>query len=168
MNKKSVSVKRWVAACCVAGAPLLANAVGVEQTAPDFTLKSLEGTNLRLDEYRGQVVLLNFWASWCGPCRQEMPLLSQLQARYEPLGFTLLGVNVESDSQAALAWLKATPVTFPILFDTANEVAGRFGVEGMPSTVFVDRAGNVRYVHRGYKPGDESKYADMIRSLVKE
>jgi peroxiredoxin len=136
--------------------------------APDFVLAARDGGQVRLTDLKGQVVMINFWATWCGPCRQEMPLLAQLQSKYEPLGFTLLGVNVEPDSQAAVAWLKDVPVTFPILFDTKNEVAGRFGVEGMPSTVFVDRSGHVRYVHRGYKPGDESKYADMIRSLVKE
>ena len=75
---------------------------------------------------------------------------------------------MEPDSAAAQAWLKSVPVSFPILFDRQNAVAERFGVEGMPSTVFVDRTGQVRYVHRGYKPGDEAKYADMIRSLVKE
>jgi thiol-disulfide isomerase/thioredoxin len=145
-----------------------AGGIAAGTPAPDFVLASRDGGKVRLADLKGDVVMINFWASWCGPCRQEMPLLAQLQAKYEPLGFRLLGVNVEPDSQAALAWLKGTPVTFPILFDTANEVAGRFGVEGMPSTVFVDRVGNVRYVHQGYKPGDESKYADMIRSLVKE
>jgi len=152
---------------CLSSAAQAGN-VGAGAPAPDFVLAARDGGKVRLADLKGDVVMINFWASWCGPCRQEMPLLSQLHAKYEPLGFTLLGVNVEQDSQAALTWLKGTPVAFPILFDTANEVAGRFGVEGMPSTVFVDRAGNVRYVHRGYKPGDESKYADMIRSLVKE
>lgn len=138
------------------------------QPAPDFVLPAREGAPVRLSELQGQVVMINFWATWCGPCRQEMPLLQQLHSKYEPLGFTLLGVNVESDSAAAQAWLKGMPVSFPILFDRENQVAERFGVEGMPSTVFVDRAGNVRHVHRGYKPGDEAKYADVIRSLVKE
>ena len=136
--------------------------------APDFTLPARDGGNVRLSDLRGQVVMINFWATWCGPCRQEMPLFAQLQSKYEPLGFTLLAVNVEPDSAAAVTWLKGMPFTFPILFDTDSAVAGRFGVEGMPSTVFVDRKGQVRYVHRGYKPGDEAKYADMIRSLVKE
>jgi thiol-disulfide isomerase/thioredoxin len=121
-----------------------------------------------LADLKGQVVMINFWATWCGPCRQEMPLLAQLHDKYEPLGFTMLGVNVEPDSAAAVAWLKGVPVNFPILFDTDSAVAGRFGVEGMPSSVLVDRNGQVRYIHRGYKPGDEAKYADMIRSLVKE
>ena len=149
---------------------LLATTAGANapQPAPDFALPAREGSDVRLSELKGQVVMINFWATWCGPCRQEMPLLQQLQSKYEPLGFTLLGVNVENDSAAAQAWLKGVPVSFPILFDRKNEVAERFGVQGMPSTVFVDREGKVRYVHRCYKPGDEAKYADMIRSLVKE
>jgi peroxiredoxin len=136
--------------------------------APNFSLAARDGGTVQLSSLQGQVVMINFWATWCGPCRQEMPLLEQLHAKYEPLGFTLLGVNVEPDSAAATAWLKGMPVTFPILFDTKNAVAAQFGVMGMPSSVFVDREGRVRYVHRGYKPGDEAQYADLIRSLVKE
>ena len=136
--------------------------------APDFALPSRDGGEVRLSELRGQVVVINFWATWCGPCRQEMPLLQQISARYEPLGFTLLGVNVEPDSAPAKAWLEKVPVTFPILFDRENTVSASFGVEAMPSTVLVDREGRVRHVHRGYKAGDESMYADLIRGLVKE
>ncbi len=155
--------------CLALGMPALAmGAASPGSPAPDFTLAARDGGKVSLADLKGQVVMINFWATWCGPCRQEMPLLAQLQTKYEPLGFTMLGVNVEPDSAAAVAWLSGTPVTFPILFDTDSAVAGRFGVEGMPSTVFVDRKGQVRYVHRGYKPGDEARYADMIRSLVKE
>ena len=147
----------------------LARAAAPEpQPAPDFELPSRSGEAVRLGDLKGQVVMINFWATWCGPCRQEMPLLEQINAKYEPLGFTLLGVNVEPDSAGAVKWLQKVPVSFPILFDTANAVAAQFGVEGMPSSVFVDREGRVRYVHRGYKPGDEAEYADLIRSLVKE
>jgi peroxiredoxin len=147
---------------------LAAMASSAHATTPAFTLPARDGGNLSLEELKGEVVMINFWATWCGPCRQEMPLLEQIQAKYEPLGFTIVGINVEPDSTAAQEWLAKVPVTFPILFDRNNEVAGSFGVEGMPSSVFIDRAGNVRYVHRGYRPGDEAKYADMIRSLVKE
>ena len=136
--------------------------------APALVLPARDGGKVDLASLKGEVVMINFWATWCGPCRQEMPLLAQLHTKYQPLGFTLLGVNVEPDSAAAVDWLKGVPVGFPIVFDRDSAVAGRFGVEGMPSTVFVDRNGQVRYVHRGYKPGDEAKYADMIRSLVKE
>ena len=162
--------RRLLFACCVSlSLPGIAVAAAIPgSSAPDFSLTARDGGKVRLADLKGQVVMINFWATWCGPCRQEMPLLAQLSTKYEPLGFTLLGVNVEPDSAAAVTWLKGMPVTFPILFDTDSTVAGSFGVEGMPSTVFVDRKGQVRYIHQGYKPGDEAKYADMIRSLVKE
>ena len=99
-----------------------------------------------------------------------MPLLEQMHAKYKPLGFTLLGVNVEPDSSAAAEnWLKDTPVTLsdPVRREERGQQA-RYDVEGMPSTVFVDRKGNVRYVHRGYKPGDEDEYAGPDPRLVKE
>jgi peroxiredoxin len=155
-------------AILLGAAPPAIAAVNPGAPAPAFTLAARDGGKLSLADLKGQVVMINFWATWCGPCRQEMPLLAQLHDKYEPLGFTMLGVNVEPDSAAAVAWLKSVPVTFPILFDTDSAVAGSFGVEGMPSSVLVDRNGQVRYIHRGYKPGDEAKYADMIRSLVKE
>ena len=141
---------------------------GTPEPAPDFALPAMDGGELRLSDLKGQVVMINFWATWCGPCRQEMPLLQQLQVKYEPLGFTLVGINVEPESAGARTWLEKVPVTFPILFDRQNQVAERFGVQGMPSSVFIDRTGKVRYVHRGYQSSDESRYADMVRSLVKE
>lgn len=144
------------------------DAAAESRPAPDFTLKSASGENIKLSELRGQVVMINFWASWCGPCRQEMPLLDELHARYSPMGFTLLGVNVEKDSSKARALLKDLPVEFPILFDQKNQVSKDYDVVAMPSTVLVDRDGNIRYIHRGYKPGDENAYQDMIRSVIVE
>ena len=141
---------------------------GPAPPAPDFTLPARDGGEVRLSELKGQVVMINFWATWCGPCRQEMPLLQQIHAKYEPLGFTMLGVNVEPDSAAAQNWLKDMPVSFPIVFDRKSEVSSSFGVEAMPSSVLIDREGRVRHVHRGYKPGDEAVYADLVRGLVKE
>ena len=145
------------AASMTAGAPAAA-----------FQLPAAVGEPVSLGDLRGQVVLINFWASWCGPCRQEMPILDQLYRKYKAAGFTLLGVNVEPKSGDAISFLKATPVSFPILFDTQSKVSNLYEVSGMPSTVIVDRKGNVRYVHHGYKPGDESQYLDQIRSLMRE
>ncbi len=136
--------------------------------APDFTLKSNSGENLRLSELRGEVVLINFWASWCGPCRQEMPILSELHDKYKAMGFTVLGVNVEENSSAARKLLKEMPVSFPVLFDNNSTVSKQYDVVAMPSTVLVDRNGNVRYLHKGYKPGLENTYVEQVRSLIRE
>jgi len=138
------------------------------QAAPDFALKSSTGENLRLSEYRGDVVMINFWASWCGPCRQEMPLLDELYARYERVGFDLLGVNIDDDSRRAMQMIKELGVTFPVLFDAQKDVSRLYEVEAMPVTVLVDRDGNIRHVHKGYKPGYEDKYLDEIRALLRE
>jgi peroxiredoxin len=143
-------------------------AATVSGPAPDFTLKSQDGSNIKLSELRGQVVMVNFWASWCGPCRQEMPLLEQLYQRYQPMGFTLLGVNVEEDSSAANKVLKEIPVSFPILYDSRNSVSESYQVRAMPSTFLIDRDGNIRYLHKGYQPGYEQDYQQQIRELVRE
>jgi peroxiredoxin len=136
--------------------------------APDFTLKSRSGENIKLSELRGNVVMVNFWASWCGPCRQEMPLLQQLYDRYQGMGFTLLGVNVDEDPAAAQKMLKEIPVNFPILYDSSNKVSKQYQVKAMPSTFMVDRDGNIRYLHKGYKAGYEDDYQQQIRTLLKE
>jgi len=137
--------------------------------APTFSLPARGGQTINLAQYKGQVVLLNFWATWCGPCRQEMPLLEGIHKKYSKLGFTVLGVNVEPDSKAAEAWLsKQPPVTFPILFDTDSKVSELYRVNSMPSTAIIDKKGQVRLLHRGYKPGDENAYLDSIRTLIRE
>ncbi len=136
--------------------------------APDFVLKSSTGANLRLSEYRGDVVMINFWATWCGPCRQDMPLLDQLYSRYQRVGFSLLGVNIDDDSSRAMDMIHELGVSFPVLFDARKEVSKLYDVDAMPVTVLVDREGNVRHVHKGYKPGYEEMYLDQIRSLLRE
>ena len=136
--------------------------------APQFTLDSRAGSKISLAQYKGQVVMLNFWASWCGPCRQEMPLLENIYKKYNKMGFTLIGVNVEPDSKAAEGFLKETPVSFPVIYDKDSTVSKAYDVAGMPSTVIIDRKGNIRVLHRGYKPGDENEYLDSIRNLVRE
>ncbi len=148
--------------------PLAAPAGEVSGPAPDFTLRSNTGKNLKLSDFRGQVVLLNFWASWCGPCRQEMPLLEKLYQRYRKLGFTILGVNVEEDSRQAKRMLKEIRVSFPILFDTQSKVSELYHVSAMPSTVIIDRDGNMRYLHKGYKPGEEAVYRKWVKKLIRE
>lgn len=165
MNTTTKTLRTLLVAAFLS-APALA--VAPAGPAPKFQLASMAGKPVSLDQYKGQVVMLNFWASWCGPCRAEMPILEKLHAKYKPMGFTMIGVNVEPDSAEAAKWLKATPVTFPILFDTKSEVSKLYSVQSMPSTVIIDRKGNLRWLHRGYKPGDENEYLNQIRALVRE
>ena len=148
-------------------APLTSALTGTGPAA-NFTLKDTEGNNVRLSEYRGQVVLINFWASWCGPCRQEFPHLDELHRKYSDLGFTVFGVNVEQDRALADKVLRDIPVTFPVLFDSDNQVSELYDVDAMPVTVLVDRNGDIRFMHWGYKPGYEELYEQQVRSLIKE
>lgn len=159
----------WIRAAALGGALAMSSLVGASASvAPAFSLPSRAGDTVSLDQLKGKVVMLNFWASWCGPCRQEMPLLDSMHKRYSSLGFTLIGVNVEANTKDAERWLEDTPVSFPVLFDRDSKVSKLYDVSAMPSTVFIDRKGNLRYLHRGYKPGDESEYLNQIRALLKE
>ncbi|MEM8500049.1 MAG: TlpA disulfide reductase family protein [Pseudomonadota bacterium] len=144
------------------------NAGELNQVAPDFVLKSNNGQNIRLSDLRGEVVLLNFWATWCGPCRQEMPLLDDLHSRYKDMGFKVIGVNVENTPSKADAMLAKNPVSFPILYDTQSVVSKLYNVDAMPTTVVVDRDGNMRHLHRGFKPGYEDAYAAQVKQLFRE
>jgi len=146
-----------------AAAPLAPQAL-----APDFTLRTLDGKNLRLGEQRGRVVLVNFWATWCGPCRQEMPHLNKLYDKYRSSGFMLLGVNVDEDTRNAVAVADKLGVRFPVLPDADKRVSQKYDLRAMPSTVLIDRNGRVRYVHRGYRDGYEDTYEKQIRELLKE
>jgi peroxiredoxin len=145
-----------------------AAAVTLAAVAPDFALRSSSGTNMRLSDQRGQVVMVNFWATWCGPCREELPLLNRLYEKYQAAGFTLLGVNVDSSTKEALGMAKRLGVQFPVLFDDRKEASRLYGLESMPWTALIDRNGKVRYVHAGYKPGYEKTYEAQVRELLKE
>jgi peroxiredoxin len=153
-----------LAAACVA-LPSLAALPG---PAPDFTLRSVGGSNLRLKEQRGQVVLLNFWATWCGPCREEMPHLNRLYEKYRASGFVLLGINVDDDVRNAAGTSNRLGLRFPVLLDTDKTVSRLYELNTMPSTVLIDRDGRVRYVHLGYKGGYEETYDKQIRELLRE
>jgi peroxiredoxin len=137
--------------------------------APGFTLQSRDGEQVSLASLEGKVVMVNFWATWCVPCRQEMPHLQALYERYNSLGFELLAVNVEKDNaEGARKWLAETPVTFPVLFDPNNQVTKLYKVQTMPSTVLVARDGTMRFIHHGYKPGYEGDYQTQVRALLRE
>ena len=138
------------------------------QAAPDFVLRTLDNANLRLSEHLGEVVVLNFWATWCGPCRQEMPLLDELYNKYRRAGLVLLSVNLDDTADRAAEMASALKITYPVLLDARKEVSRAYEVGTMPVTVLIDREGIVRYVSEGYKPGYEKGYADELRKLLNE
>ncbi len=163
------ALRRAALVLCGAGALALpVHAAEPTGNAPDFTLKSAAGANLRLQEQRGRVVMINFWATWCGPCRVEMPHLNRLYDKYRSAGFQLLGVNIDEDPAKAQALATKLGLQFPVLFDADKRVSKLYDLTTMPSTVLVDRDGRVRHVHRGYRDGFETTYEQQIRALLKE
>ncbi len=151
-----------VALCCAA-APTL-----IGKPAPDFVLKDLNGRNLRLSEYRGQVVLVNFWARWAGESREEMPALDRINTTYERAGLVVLGVSIDEDLQRARQFAGSMRLSYPVLFDTGSRIGEDYMLQKMPVTVLVDRGGVVRFMSLGFKRGDERVYLDEIRALLRE
>jgi peroxiredoxin len=167
------SLKTWFAigtsTLCLSLFSLSAVAAPVTgEKSPDFTLKSRDGGNIRLSEQRGNIVLVNFWASWCGPCREELPAFEALYQEYQDMGVEILAVNVDDEAEKANVLLQDIEVSFPVLFDTSGEVSKLYDVNAMPTTVMIDRDGNVRLLHPGYRKGDEKKYEKAIKMLMRE
>lgn len=124
-------------------------ATGERPPAPDFTLETLEGETVQLEDYAGEVVLINFWASWCPPCKAEMPDLQRYYEAYRDEGFVILGVNASEERGAVEAFVADHDITFPVAIDSTQEMMGEYGVTGLPSSFFVDREGRIL----GYWPG---------------
>ncbi len=158
----------WFAAAA-AGAPAVAALPTlIGKDAPDFALKGRDGRNLRLSEFRGQVVLINFWARWVSDSREELPALDRINTTYQRAGLVVLGVSVDEDARRAREFADAMKVRYPILFDTSPDVGRDYRLERMPVTILVDRAGVVRYSNVGFRRGDERAYLDQIRELLRE
>jgi peroxiredoxin len=152
-----------VMAPATAAAPTL-----VGKDAPDFVLKGMDGKNLRMSEFRGQVVLVNFWVRWAGDSRQEMPALDRINTTYSRAGLVVLGISIDEDLARAREFAGAMKVSYPILFDTGSDIGRDYLLQKMPVTILVDRAGVIRYSNVGFKRGDESAYLDHIRELLRE
>ena len=120
--------------------------------APQFTLPNLEGGKVSLKDFRGKLLMLNFWASWCLPCREEMPAMERLYQRYKDRGFVILGVNIKDDKKSAIAFVKELKITFPIGFDPNGEVGLLYGAWGLPATYLIDAKGIA--LARAWGPAD--------------
>ena len=134
--------------------------------APDFVLKSFSGKNLRLSEYRGEVVMLSFWATWCGDCRAQLTELGAMRDRYQDAGVELLAVSL--DQSARQASEVTAGATYPVLHDAGGEVGRLYDVTKMPVMVLIDRGGVVREVFEGFRRGSEEQYLERVQALLRE
>jgi cytochrome c biogenesis protein CcmG, thiol:disulfide interchange protein DsbE len=123
---------------------------------------------VELSPLRGKVVYLDFWASWCVPCRQSFPWMNELQKRYADRGLTIIAVNLDHERADAEKFLRRLPPGFQIRFDPDGDWARRFGVQGMPTSVLLDRNGQSRFTHIGFRAADAVQYEQQIQQLLLE
>ena len=134
--------------------------------APDFTLPALDGTSVMLSKIKGQVALINIWATWCPPCRAEMPTIQATYEQYRDQGFTVLAVDVQEDPRTIAAFMREYKLTFPALLDLDGTVSQTYQAYALPSSFFVDRKGIIRAVYRGPMP--RGVIAGTVEQLLQE
>ena len=135
-----------------------------ELKAVDFNLADLTGRRRSLDAYKDKVVFLNFWATWCGPCRAEIPSMEQLYAELKDRGFTIVAINSQESPEQVSAFVEETGMSFPVLLDSTGRVGGEYGVRAIPTTYIIDPRGAIR----GRMVGTRDWYSPQIISLIEE
>lgn len=136
------------------------------QAAPDFELRGEGGTTVKLSSLKGKVVYLDFWASWCGPCRQSFPWMNDLQAKYANRGLQVLGVNLDAKDADAQKFLAETSGKFMLAFDNKGATPKLYGVKGMPTSYLIDRDGRVVHEHMGFSPTKAASLEKEIEKLL--
>lgn len=143
------------------------NASEIGQQAPQFTLPALgNGQAVSLQKYNGKVVYLDFWASWCAPCRTSFPLLNGLHKKLKDQGFEVVAINLDEDKAKAEEFLKEIPVDFTILRDEKGEWSDKFVVESMPTSFIIDKQGVIQNIHKGFTSGDINELERKITELL--
>jgi peroxiredoxin len=164
----------FVSALCACGLMVVASAIAaaphrlIGREAPDFALHALVGSNVRLSEALGDVVVVTFWGSRCGPCGTQLNALNRSLSTYSSVGLRVFGVSVDDDQGRALEYAKGQSVAFPLLLDPSKSVSRLYEVDNLPMTVLIDRGGVVRHVHRDYSTKDEALYLKELRALLNE
>ena len=167
MHRSRSPIRALLGALLLLSPALPAAAAGVGERAPDFKAPALKGPKpLSLADYRGKVVYLDFWASWCAPCALALPVVDSFRKEFGADEFAVLAVNVDSDPKKALIFLERRPVGYPSVSDPEGKLPKQFGVETMPTSFLIDRKGVIRAVHRGFKKSDEDELRSTIRKLV--
>ncbi len=136
--------------------------------SPEIGLNDLRGNAVTLESLRGKVVIVDFWASWCEPCREEMPVLDRLYRDNRERGLVVIGVSVDNGIDNVRTFLRRNAVSFPIVHDAEHEVAERFEPSRMPSSYLIDRRGMVRYVHEGFEAEDATTITREVATLLGE
>lgn len=139
------------------------------QQAPAVNLPAVSGASgATLESLRGKVVYVDFWASWCGPCRVSFPQLEELRAELSGKGFEVLAISVDEDEADSVKFLSDVPVSYPVVWDGVGSTPIAYGVMGMPTGYLVDREGIVRDIHQGYRKSDGEKLRTVIIQLLGE
>ena len=136
--------------------------------APELNARTLDGQRLRMRDLRGKVVIVDFWASWCEPCKEELPVLDRLYDRYKDQGLVVVGVSVDRTERNARGFLRRNRVSFPIIHDADHAIAGRYSPPRMPSSYIVDRRGVIRHVHEGFRASDAAQIEREVRALLRD
>jgi peroxiredoxin len=160
----------WYAMVALLVAALETHAIEAGAPAPEMAAAILDqpAQSVRLSQYRGRVVYVDFWASWCVPCRQSMPALDELYRRHAARGLVVVGVNKDVSLVDAQRFLGRVPVSFPLVADADDKVARAYGVKAMPSGYLVDRRGVVRLVHRGFDGESRARIERLVEELLGE
>lgn len=144
-------------------------ATGPVREAPNCTLTLLTDTRpLNLQQYKGKVIYVDFWASWCGPCVKSFPFMNQLDSELKQQGLEVIGINLDEDIEEAKQFLQQTPASFTTAKDPAQQCAKDFGVKAMPSSYLVDRNGTIRHAHLGFRPGEAEDFRVLVEQLLAE
>jgi cytochrome c biogenesis protein CcmG/thiol:disulfide interchange protein DsbE len=156
----------FAAAALSAMAVPAAMAMQVGQEAPDFEVPSSDGGQLRLSDHRGRVVYLDFWASWCGPCRQSFPWMEQMHQRYAGQGLRILAIALDQKEADARTFLGRHRVTFTVGFDTQGRTPRVYSVRAMPSSVLIGRDGRILATHQGFRAEDKGPLEKLVKSAL--
>ena len=150
--------------------PCVVNAQSIGEEAPEFESISIDGVQTKLSDLRGKVVLLDFWASWCGPCREELPFLVELYEAKKDDGFEILAINVDENSEIIEPFLTKLGVDLPfsVLPNPDGSLPELYNIPGMPTAVFVDRSGTIRGIHAGFRESYKEKYQNELTTLLEE
>lgn len=155
-------VAALIAAAAIVVTPSRVDAIESGAAAPPFDIVGSDGAHIRLADLRGKVVVLDFWASWCGPCRAAFPSLDRLQRAHESRGLVVVGVSVDHEEAAYRTFLSQNAVQFRVARDVGQSVARSYAPPAMPSTFVIDRTGTIRHVERGYRRANDAAFEQQV------